>query len=164
MHRLLKSGLTDLRLLVVGRDNPVPFRRRVGSMKLHDHVIFTGPTQRSSAFFHAADVCVHPTYYDPCSRVVLEALSLGLPCITTRHNGAAEVMQDGVEGYILDSADDVDGMADRIRRLSSATLRGEMGGSAAALRDRISMERHVSELNDVFTEFAERRRGRTKSA
>ena len=38
--------------------------------------------------YFAADFLVHPTFYDPCSLVALEALACGLPVITTRYNGA----------------------------------------------------------------------------
>ena len=33
--------------------------------------------------YFAADFLVHPTFYDPCSLVVLKALACGLPIITT---------------------------------------------------------------------------------
>ncbi len=48
---------------------------------------------------------MQPTYYDPCSLVVLEALACGLPVITTAQNGASELMTDGREGYILTTPD-----------------------------------------------------------
>ena len=44
---------------------------------------------------------MQPTYYDPCSLVVLEALACGLPVITTAQNGASELLTDGVDGYVL---------------------------------------------------------------
>ncbi len=46
-----------------------------------------------------------PTYYDPCSLVVFEALACGLPVITTACNGASELMTDGREGYVITAPD-----------------------------------------------------------
>ena len=43
--------------------------------------------------FASSDFFVMPTYYDPCSLVVLEALACGLPVITTVQNGASELYQ-----------------------------------------------------------------------
>lgn len=156
--RVREAGAVDLKLLAVGRDNPVRFTRSVEKLGLSDVVTFTGPTQRVGAFYHAADVCVHPTYYDPCSRVVLEALARGVPCITTRYNGAAEFMTDGREGFILDRPDDVETMANRIVALRSAELRRDMAARAAELKDRISMSRHVRELDEYFRKLVSRRR------
>lgn len=162
--RLAQSGFRDFRLLVAGRDSPVRYQRKVQSLGLDQFVTFAGPTQRMAAFFHAADVCVHPTYYDPCSRVVLEALSSGLPCITTRFNGAAEVMQDGREGFIIDSPDDIELWAERIRQLGAPDLRRKASENALLLRDKISMSRHVEELDAVFAETAGRKRHCSRSA
>lgn len=161
---LARSGFTNFRLLVAGRDNPVRYQRRIHGLDLDRFVTFTGPTQRMASFFHAADVCVHPTYFDPCSRVVLEALSHGLPCITTAFNGAAEVMTDGREGYIIDSPEAVETWAERIRQLSAAPLRGKMSQHALELRPKISMSRHVNELEALFVELAERKGRLCRSA
>ena len=51
--------------------------------------------------YWSSDFFVQPTYYDPCSLVVLEALACGLPVITTANNGASEMMENGREGFIL---------------------------------------------------------------
>jgi len=157
LSRLVRSGLTGVHLLAAGRDNPVRYQRRIEELGLERFVTFTGATQRMAAFFHAADVCVHPTYYDPCSRVVLEALSHGLPCVTTKFNGAAEVMTDGQEGFVVDSPDNLEAWADRIRQLSFPELRRKMSEKAALLRERLSMRRHVEELESVFAETMERK-------
>ena len=161
--RLVGSGFRSFRLLVVGRDNPAPFQRQIDAAGLGKQVIFTGPTQRSGVFLNAADVLVHPTFYDPCSRVVLEALAHGVPCMTTVYNGAAEVMQDGREGYILSSPLAVDEMAERIRWLAPVEVRRRMSDNALQLRERISMGRHVRELIAVFEDIVAQRR-RTQTA
>ena len=155
--RLVTAGTTDFHLLVVGRDNPTRFLRRLQALKLEKYVTFTGHTQRPGSFFFAADVCVHPTYYDPCSRVILEALSYGLPCITTRFNGASEVMTDGGEGFVIDTPDNVGLWARRIDELRSAELRRKMGEKALLLRDRLGMSRHVDELDAVYHDLVGRR-------
>ena len=158
LSRLVMAGCTALRLLVVGRDNPARYQRRVDALGLGRFVTFTGPTQRAASFYHAADVCVHPTYYDPCSRVVLEALWHGLPCITTSFNGAAEVVRDGVEGFVVDSPEDTGLWARRIEELRSPELCRKMSRNALRLRERISMDRHVQELDELLAEAADRKR------
>lgn len=158
MSRLVVGGFTNVRLIVAGRDNVVPFQGRIDSHGLGDHVTFLGPTQRTTAYFAAADVCVHPTYYDPCSRVVLESLYLGVPAITTSFNGAAEVMQDGREGFIIKTPDDIGLWARRITDMASPELRARMSENALKLRERISMRRHVAELEALYFEIVEGKR------
>jgi UDP-glucose:(heptosyl)LPS alpha-1,3-glucosyltransferase len=162
--RLSTSGFKNFKLLIVGRDNPVRYLRQIHARGLDERITFTGPTQRAAAFYFAADVCVHPTYYDPCSRVVLEALSYGLPCITTSFNGASEVMTEGREGFIIRTPDEVGLWARRIEELASAELRSRMSASALQLRERLSMARHVRELHDLLLETAVRKRSHVRPA
>ena len=155
--RLLADKALPVRALVVGRDNPMRFRRQAIEEGIADRVIFTGPTPCVRALYHAADVLVHPTYYDPCSRVVLEALSAGLPCVTTRFNGAAEVIVDGQHGYVIDSPDDVDALADRLARLADADHRARCAEAAARLREQLSMARQADEIITVYRELLDER-------
>ena len=157
MERLARRGGPVTKVLIVGRDDPAPYRRLAERLRIADRVIFTGPTEQVTAFYHAADILVHPTYYDPCSRVVLEALASGLPAITTRHNGAAEVIEDGVHGYVIDSADAVDQLADRIARLADDDHRLACGRYSRLLRDQLSMARHADEMLAVYQEVLQQR-------
>ena len=154
-------GLGNVYALIVGRDNPGSLARQATDLGVADRVFFAGSSQRVSAFFHAADVLVHPTYYDPCSRVVLESLAAGLPVITTRYNGAAECLTDGREGYVVDSPTDIDALADRIVRLADRAHRRECAQSAPAAVQRFTMARHAAEVVELYNEI--RRGGQTRS-
>lgn len=162
--RLANGGFTAFRLLIAGRDNVVPYKRRIDAMGLGAFVTFTGPTKRAARFYASADVCVHPTFYDPCSRVVLEALYYGVPCITSSYNGASEVIKDGSNGFVIDRPDDSGMLARRIQDLASEPLRRQFSENALALRERINMGRHVSELETLFEEILSRKATRATRA
>ena len=53
-----------------------------------DTVHFLGFYPDVEDCYWSSDFFVQPTYYDPCSLVVMEALACGLPVITTAQNGA----------------------------------------------------------------------------
>ena len=63
------------------------------------------------ACYWSSDFFVSPTYYDPCSLAVLEALACGLPVITTACNGAGELMTNGREGFVIPAPDAFDELA-----------------------------------------------------
>jgi UDP-glucose:(heptosyl)LPS alpha-1,3-glucosyltransferase len=67
-----------------------------------------GPVHDLTPVWLAADVFLLPTWYDPFSNASLEALAAGLPVITTRDNGCAEVLQEGATGSILPRTDAVE--------------------------------------------------------
>ena len=47
------------------------------------------------------DVLLFPTLFDGFGLVITEALSQGIPVITTLNSGAPECIRDGVEGFIV---------------------------------------------------------------
>jgi UDP-glucose:(heptosyl)LPS alpha-1,3-glucosyltransferase len=140
--------------LVVGKDSVLPWRKLVTAKGLDDCLQFAGPTQRVRSFYHAADVLVHPTFYDPCSRVVLEAMVSGLPCITTRFDGASEVIEDGVNGFVIVSPEQTRMIADRIAELGDASRREGMGRAASQIADRVSMRRHAEGMYHLYQELS----------
>ena len=154
--KLLTDG-TDvpLRALVIGKDASAVWERMAARAGLAGRVQFTGPTRRISAFFHAADVLVHPTHYDPCSRVVLEGMMAALPVITTRYDGAGEMIENGVNGFMVDEVGCVRALADCVVRLADPQVRAKMGVAAQEVTQRVSMARHTEEVCKVYQELIE---------
>lgn len=138
---------------VVGRDDARPYARLARRLRISARVHFVGAAAEMASWYRAADVLAHPTWYDPCSRVVLEALALGLPVVTTRYNGAAEVMERGRHGVVIDEPSDADGLAAAIGEALRAETRAACGADAARLRARVSMARHAQELKELYDEF-----------
>ncbi len=148
----------QVRALLAGRDDPATYIAQAQRLGLADRVIFAGPTQRIHAFYHAADVLVHPTYYDPCSRVVLEAMSAGLPVITTRFNGAAELIRDGREGYVIESPDDTNILAERIGRFTDTEHRQACAARAVLAVEDCTMRRHAEQVVALYEEIMRARK------
>jgi UDP-glucose:(heptosyl)LPS alpha-1,3-glucosyltransferase len=140
----------SLRLVVVGRPDPAPYRRLAQSLGVGDRVHFAGEQREVYDYYAAADFFVLPTRHDPCSLVVLEALAMGVPVISTRQNGASEIMEDGVHGYVLESADDVEGLAGTMRNLGHPQRRARMREACLALRTGLAYETHLATLEKLY--------------
>lgn len=120
-----------VKVIVVGRGNPKLFKRLAGRLGLLDKIIFVGEETVMEAYYGASDLLVLPTRYDPFSNVCLEALACGLPVITTKSNGAAEIIEDGKNGIIIDDAENTEALANAISLLLSKNRREEMATHAA---------------------------------
>src|SRR5205807_10604521 len=96
-----RDAAPDFRLLVAGSPHTVSWERLAGRLGIRDRVVFAGHCPEMRNAYFASDFLVHPTFYDPCSLVVLEALACALPVITTRANGASELLHPPQEGYVL---------------------------------------------------------------
>ena len=154
--RLLRRRHGDqFKTVIIGKASARPYVRLAHSLAVADLAVFVGPTQRTREFFHAADVLVHPTYYDPCSRVVLEAMLCGVPPVTTRFNGAAEVITDGVTGKIIASPEDIEDLARAVENAAAPEIRSQLEGAHEDLVERLSMRRHAVEMIDLYRRIAD---------
>jgi UDP-glucose:(heptosyl)LPS alpha-1,3-glucosyltransferase len=104
-------------------------------------------------YYAAADVGVLPTWYDPCSLFALESWAAGLPFVTTRSNGASELMQQGVQGFALDDpADDV-ALAEKMELLLDGETRAKMGVAARELACAHSFEKQADDFIALYREI-----------
>jgi UDP-glucose:(heptosyl)LPS alpha-1,3-glucosyltransferase len=137
-------------LLVAGKQYPAPYRDLATRAGIADRVIFAGSTSDPYAFYKAADFFVLPTRHDPCSLVVLEALAMGVPVISTVFNGACEIMNEGTHGFVLKDPADVESVAAAMRDLLDVKRRSEMSKACLALRPALSYEHHLRDLMEIY--------------
>ncbi len=138
------------KLLVVGRGDTAPYERIIRALRLDSFVSFEGPTDDAYRYYRRADYFILPTKHDPCSLVVLEALAMGLPVISTVFNGATEIMTDGVHGFVLPDPRDTRAIADAMLKLHDADRRAVMSRTCLELRPRLSYEHHLDELLAIY--------------
>lgn len=96
----------DARLLIAGFDSTASsFAARAERLGIAASLRFLGGRADTPSCYAAADVYALPTRYDPFANTTLEALASGLPVVTTRTNGAHELMSAEREGRVLADAD-----------------------------------------------------------
>ncbi len=119
---------------------------------MHKKIIFLGPVKHISDLLSIGDVSVLPTFYDPCSRFILEALAAGKPVITTRFNGAADLFVNGRHGKVIDSPEDISQLADAISHFTNRNNIQKASEAIIAdnLREKISVDRVAKELLSVY--------------
>lgn len=139
-------------LLVVGKQPSAHYEQLARKCGVEQRVIFAGPTNDPYAYYRAADFFVLPTRHDPCSLVVLEALAMGVPVVSTAFNGASEIMTDGVHGFVMPDPRDVPGLRWRYYQMLDDSARGVMASACLALRPRLSHESHIDRLLAIYGE------------
>ncbi len=104
-------------------DESESLRELARSLRLED-VHFAGPKPRDEVLraMERAEMMVLPCRrgqdgnQDALPTVLIEAMAMGLPIVSTRLVGIPEIVEDAAQGLLVD-ADDVGGLADAIRRL-----------------------------------------------
>jgi UDP-glucose:(heptosyl)LPS alpha-1,3-glucosyltransferase len=149
---------TPFRLLVVGNPNTARYERLARRLGIERRVCFAGPCRDIQLCYAAADYLVHPSFYDPFSLVVLEAMSCGLPVITTRYTGASEMMRPPREGYVIEDPHNHSQLAWCMTQLLDPGRRAACGEAARKTANLWTFEHHYRQLLQVFEEAAARKR------
>jgi UDP-glucose:(heptosyl)LPS alpha-1,3-glucosyltransferase len=146
-----EGGDKRARLVAVGQGQVRAYERLARRRGVRGQVVFAGEAEDIGAWLAGADACVLLSWYDPCSRVVLEAVRSGVPAITTAFNGACEVLARGA-GVVIDSPDNIAAAAAALRKLADPDCRAGAAAACCELIDALSMDRHVDELVKAYEE------------
>lgn len=128
------SALKDLpfRILIVGDESPEPFRKLATKLGVLDRCCFELPREDVLDLYAAADVYVSPSLEDSFGLPVAEAMACGLPAITSSFAGVAELIESGVDGFVLRDPQDFRELAALLNQLFRSPDRVHRVGEAAA--------------------------------
>lgn len=122
---------SDLRLLLIGRDIEPEYLRQVTSTcGMQEAIVCLGEVDDATlhSAYAAADFFALPSRYESFGLVFAEAMGHGLPVIGARTGGVPEVIDDGINGFVLDTPVTEAALADRLVRLAmDPPLRQRMG-------------------------------------
>ena len=151
------------RLVVIGSPNFSRYEALARRVGVRDRVTFLGfRTDPRDAYF-TADFLVHPTFYDPCSLVALEALACGLPVVTTQYNGARELLPAEC-GRVVNDPHDARELAAAIADIGDPARLPARKSAAAEAGRRWTFDDHYRQLLTVFEEVAARKRAAAMAA
>jgi len=151
---LLKSR--NVRLLVSGKDDPKSYKELCNKLGVQDMVVFN-PVLVSNVYkyFAAADAFVFPSIYEPFGLVVLEAMASGLPVVTNRKAGAAELIKDDKEGLLLNNPKDYKEIAKKIKYImENKKARKQIGIAARKKIENYTWEKVAEKRLKVLEEAA----------
>lgn len=70
------------------------------------HIKYLGSSEDIRPILKETTCLVHPTYYkEGLPRILMEANSMGIPCITTDIPGCRDVIEDNINGFLIKSKD-----------------------------------------------------------
>ena len=143
--------------LIAGSGNTVKFGLKAKAMGISQNVFFMGALKGIQNALRVCDVAILPTYYDPASRFILEALSTNRPVITTKFNGACDLFEAGRHGLVIESPESVAEMADAIIHFMSGENRKKATKLIIEdnLSEKLSIERHARELMRLYESILE---------
>ena len=143
----------SVRFVAAGDIDPVlgePILRLVRDLQLQHHLRFLGYRADIPELMHDLDVFVLSSTSEGFPLVLLEAMAAGRSVVATRCGGPEEVVEDGVNGYLVPPGDDVR-LGDRITRLlSNARQAQSLRIKAREAVNRFTAASMVSAYQDLY--------------
>lgn len=103
-QKLKEAGIAFQWHLVGSGSEEEKLRKTAASAGVADVFLFEGNQANPYPYLKYADLFVHPSYVESQGIVILEAMSLGIPCVVTKSLGPCEFIQDGVNGILTEQS------------------------------------------------------------
>ncbi len=141
----------DVKLFICGSGDEKFYGQLAELKQVRDRIILVPHSSNLWEYYAASDIFVLPTIYEPFGLVIVEAMASGLPVITSRVAGAADLIIDGVNGLLLRAPSDVSDLATKIELLlSNAGLRTTMGERARETAEKFSWDQVAQKTLEVY--------------
>ena len=141
------KNLPGWKLVIIG-SGPQEGELKAKSYKLKANVEFTGaiPREKVLDYLGQAELFVLNTTFESFSFQVVEAMMLGLPVITTNIGNLSEIVEDGVDGLLVEP-DNREQFLNAVEKLDKdEDLRKNISEMAKIKAKRFSIENTIAEL------------------
>lgn len=151
----------DSKFLIVGYLHDSEYQnelyKNVNRLKIQNHIIFTGWRDDIPDIMASIDVMAHArTTPEPAGLVLIEAMAMGKPVVTSGTGGIPELVENGVTGIIV-SPEDSEALASGIiTLLQNPQKAGNMGlEGRKRVEERFSLDRQIKEIEELLTGIRE---------
>ncbi|KKP84928.1 MAG: Glycosyltransferase [Candidatus Moranbacteria bacterium GW2011_GWF2_35_54] len=127
-------------------------------MKLENFVQFLGriPREETAPYYQEASLFVLPSLNEGMSNAMLEALASGLPILATQTGGTEELVEDGINGFVIKMKDPKD-LADKIEMiLKDDGLRVQMGLASRKKAQEMSWKNVAQKYFELYEEIVKK--------
>ncbi len=139
----ITAETADVDLVIAGEGElEQDLRAMAKGLRIDERVHFIGRCSRVPELLSASTVCVLTSKAEGFSNSLLEYMAAVRPVVATNVGGAAEVIEDGVNGYLVESDDDT-ALADQLINLLTDETKARSFGLAGR---RVAKERFSDEI------------------
>lgn len=139
--------------LVGGGPDRKSLEAEVAARGLGDNVIFHGftPQDKLDELYRRSDIFALPSFAEGVPGVLMEAMAMEIPCVSTWITGIPELIRNGVDGLLV-APSDVDAFAGAIRQLiADPDLRRRIGEAGRAqVLGKFDLRKNSALLAEVF--------------
>ncbi|MEO0124579.1 MAG: glycosyltransferase family 4 protein [candidate division WOR-3 bacterium] len=131
------------------------FAKMIETLNLQKSVVLIDNCPYATRIISGFDIGVLCSHYEGFGNVLIEYMMAGKPVIATDVGGIAEIIQDGITGYLVPPKEYVE-LADKILfLLKNSELKTRMGANARRIaKDRFSLSSWVNNMCALYNSFS----------
>jgi UDP-glucose:(heptosyl)LPS alpha-1,3-glucosyltransferase len=145
----------DVHLISISPSPMTSYHALSARLGVVERVHFLPANAHVERYYGACDMFVFPTFYDSFGLVATEAMATGIPVICSTAAGAAELLEDGVNGLLVEKPWDPPTLAGAVRRLASdPALGASLGRAGRQTVETRTWDRVAEETMAVYKDLA----------
>jgi len=150
LARKAKSRELDIGFVMVGsgRDESM-LKKESNSL---DNVYFAGQVENIGDYLDAFDVFIFPSRHEGLGSTLLDAIDFGLPIIARDVGGISDIIDDGVNGYLV-GGDKSDFFTPLIELYTSESIRNRISEVNRKQSDAFSIERMTESYISLYNQY-----------
>jgi len=158
VKELLGEGLPLLLVIVGDGPDRAKLENEVRSCRLSANVKFIGNTCEIVSHLNSFDMFVLPSFAEGMSNALLEAMSVGLPCIASEVGGNCELVEHGISGLMFDPKHATE-LARNIKALIvDVNSRRELGANARKrIGEHFTLDRMLGAYSHMYREVLDKK-------
>ncbi|WP_129727569.1 glycosyltransferase family 4 protein [Ectobacillus funiculus] len=127
----------------------------IKNKNLESKIKLLGQVQDMDSFYNNIDIFILPSIQpEPFGLVVLEAMERGIPVIATNHGGPVEIIENNVDGFLVDYVEASEMSNVALRLTSDSDLRKNVGQKGKEKRNNVfNLENYVKNISEIITEL-----------
>jgi len=152
VEKLINRGFDSIKLVLVGEgSNMLSNKKYVYEHNLNKNVLFLGQRNDVPLLFTIANVSLSSSLREGLPVNVMEAMASGLPLIVTKCRGNIDLVQDGVNGFVVEN-NDPDTFAEAVIKLyNDRDLQKSMGQNSYEKIQNYSIEIVQKVMADIYS-------------
>ncbi len=157
---VIKEEHEQVKLIIIGgyKENEEPYFRKikqsVKELSLEKDVYFTGMLLNMGEALNSLDLLILPSLEERCSRVLLESLACGKAVVATRVGGTPEIIEDGVNGILVDAENEKQIAKAVLKLLKNDGLREKFGMNGRMKAEKnFNITENINRMKKLFQEI-----------
>ncbi|MCK5876688.1 MAG: glycosyltransferase family 4 protein [Candidatus Marithrix sp.] len=154
--RLIAEGYKIRLHLVGGGPDKIILEAEVKQRKLGEHIILTGPINQDQIlkFYTNTDIFVLASFAEGLPVVLMEAMAMKIPCVTTNITGVPELIEHRVNGLLV-APSDIDSLTSAIKELmDKPDFRQQLSIAAnQKVKQHYELQQNTTRLAKIFQKY-----------